>query len=268
MKIVFSRKGFDSGTGGFPSPIIDGRPISLPIPAKDEDNIRSVTTYGDLGLGEIVERVTKERVSRSSLCHYDPMFEGGRCAFGPGTKSAQGHLRNSGVAVGDVFLFFGLFSEEDGRDKHHRFFGYLEVGSVKALGAKPSAADQPKGFSIRHPHTIGDWRANNTLYTGKGCLALATPPELRLSRVGKPLSCWRVPTWLRTAGLTFHGNPDRWIGDETLNVVGRGQEFVSDISKVPEAMAWLEHIKSTIREGADLGIASTSGLRSPAMGGN
>jgi hypothetical protein len=40
MKIVFSRKGLDSGAGGFPSPIIDGRPISLPIPTR----IRSLQT--------------------------------------------------------------------------------------------------------------------------------------------------------------------------------------------------------------------------------
>jgi Nucleotide modification associated domain 3 len=34
MKVVFSRKGFNSSAGGAPSPIIDGRPISLPIPMR------------------------------------------------------------------------------------------------------------------------------------------------------------------------------------------------------------------------------------------
>src|SRR4029450_11040295 len=91
MKIVFSRKGFDSGAGGAPSPIMEGRPISLPIPTPR----RSLTTYAALGLGEIVEQVTKGRLSRSSLCHYDPMFEAGRCAFGQ-TGAAQSHLRNQG----------------------------------------------------------------------------------------------------------------------------------------------------------------------------
>ncbi len=32
MKIIISRKGFDSKYGGCPSPIIGNRPISLPIP--------------------------------------------------------------------------------------------------------------------------------------------------------------------------------------------------------------------------------------------
>lgn len=31
-RIVFSRKGLDSGCASSPSPIVDGRPISLPIP--------------------------------------------------------------------------------------------------------------------------------------------------------------------------------------------------------------------------------------------
>jgi hypothetical protein len=32
MKIIFSRKGFDTTFGGVPSPIIHGVPYSLPIP--------------------------------------------------------------------------------------------------------------------------------------------------------------------------------------------------------------------------------------------
>ena len=57
----------------------------------------------------------------------------------------QAHLCNNGVTVGDVFLFFGLFAEEEGRDRHHRIFGYLEVQSVNAVGAGPDASDQPSG---------------------------------------------------------------------------------------------------------------------------
>jgi hypothetical protein len=106
VRIIFSRKGFDSGVGGVPSPIIDGRPISLPIPT----NRRSETTYADLGLSEIVEAATKGRIAGTSLCHHDPMFEQGRCAFGQ-TGAAQAHLANNAVGVGDVFLFFGLFAE-------------------------------------------------------------------------------------------------------------------------------------------------------------
>ena len=62
MKLVFSRKGFDSATGGFPSPVVDGAPVSLPIPA----DTRSHTTYADLGLGTLVERVTGGRLTGAS----------------------------------------------------------------------------------------------------------------------------------------------------------------------------------------------------------
>lgn len=66
LRIIFSRKGFDTGSGGAPSPIIDGRPVSLPIPTKR----RSMISYEDLGLGD------------DHLCHEYPMFIGDRCAFG------------------------------------------------------------------------------------------------------------------------------------------------------------------------------------------
>lgn len=246
MKIVFSRKGFDSGAGGAPSPIMEGRPISLPIPTQRN----SMTTYGDLKLGDIVEKVTKGRLGRSSLCHHDPMFEAGRWAFGQ-TGAAQSHLRNQGVGIGDVFLFFGLFANASGRDRHHRIHGYLEVESVNSLGPNPDAASQPAGFSSRHPHTIGEWNPNNTIYLGPGHVATKAHANLRLSRIGEQVSRWRVPPWLRTAGLTYHGRQDRWIGEETLVAVAKGQEFVSDISTIPEASIWLECIKALIRGGSE-----------------
>jgi hypothetical protein len=43
MKLILSRKGFDSSTGGIPSPIFpDGRMVSLPIPDKS-----STLTFGE-----------------------------------------------------------------------------------------------------------------------------------------------------------------------------------------------------------------------------
>jgi hypothetical protein len=240
MKLIFSRKGFDSGSGGAASPIVAGRPISLPIPTKS----RSYTTYGDLELGEHVERATRGRLNRTSLCHLDPMFEGGRCAFGQ-TSTAQAHLHNQGVGVGDVFLFFGLFSDLDGSNRHHRIFGYLEVDAVTALGAAPDASSHPSGFSRQHPHTIGEWNPNNTIYLGPGRVATLAHDELRLSRA-EQVSLWRVPSWLCAAGLTYHSKGDRWIADDTLLSAARGQEFVSDISGIPVAHRWLENVRALI----------------------
>ena len=235
MKLVFSRKGFDGSAGGCPSPIVDGVPVSLPIPADG----RSHTTYGDLGLGGLVERVSGGRLTGTSLCHCDPMFEGGRCAFGQ-IGAAQSHLANNGVTVGDVFLFFGLFSDLDGGDRHHRIFGYLRVEDRLFLGPDPGSAAQPAGFGIRHPHSIGRWPRNNCLYVGEGSRAAHAGDALRLSVPGGPVSRWRVPRWLRETGLTYHGRADRWDGGQVLQSVGRGQEFVADISRHEEARRWVE----------------------------
>jgi putative DNA base modification enzyme with NMAD domain len=242
MKIIFSRKGFDSGTGGAPSPIIDRRPISLPIPTRH----RSETTYADLGLSEIVEAVTKGRIAGTSLCHNDPMFENNRCAFGQ-TGAAQAHLANNAVGVGDVFLFFGLFAHPDGRDRHHRLFGYLQVEEVIPLGRHPVEDDQPPGFLRRHPHTLGEWNPNNTLYLGQGQVTRAAHDDLSLSRPGSAVSRWRVPSWLREVGLTYHARADRWEGADTLSVAARGQEFVSDVGDRQDAHRWLEDMLSALR---------------------
>ena len=241
MKVVLSRKGFDSGAGGFPSPIIDGVPVSLPIPTHQ----RSITTFDDLGLGNVVAGITRGRLTGKDLCHYDPMFQDGRCAFGQ-TGSAQGHLQNNGISLGDIFLFFGLFSQQDGRDRHHRIFGYMRIEELHLLGPHPRPDQQPAGFMARHPHTIGEWNANNCLYVGEGRTVERANNQLRLSVQGGSVSRWRVPPWLRDAGLTYHGRPDRWEGDDILNVVGRGQEFVTNIAGVAEAEDWVQSILDAI----------------------
>jgi Nucleotide modification associated domain 3 len=241
MRVIFSRKGFDSAAGNAPSPIIDGEPISLPIPTKR----RSKTNYLVAGLGEIVEQMTKGRIGAAHLCHEDPMFSNGRWAFGQ-TGAAQSHLERNGVGVGDVFLFFGLFASLDGRDRHHRIFGYLAIDEVRRLGGRPSKSDNPKGFLRRHPHTIGEWNENNTLYLGSGAKAGSAHPYLRLTKAGAPVSVWTVPAWLKAAGLTYHRNPARWANDKELHVASRGQEFVSNIGNRAAPREWLRTMRAAI----------------------
>jgi hypothetical protein len=241
MRIVFSRKGFDSAAGKAPSPIIEGEPISLPVPTQR----RSETSYRILGLGDVVEHMTKGRIRSNDFCHEDPAFFNGRWAFGQ-TGAAQSHLERNGVGVGDVFLFFGLFAEADDRDRHHRIFGYLKVDEVRRLGSRPSERDNPEGCLRRHPHTIGEWNENNTLYLGSGAKARSAHPCLRLTKPGAPVSVWSVPVWLEAVGLTYHSNPARWVSDQELHVAGRGQEFVSNIGDDPVPKEWLRNIQAVI----------------------
>lgn len=237
----FRQKGFDSSAGGSPSPIVGGVPISLPIPTQR----RSETSYRLVGLGDVVEKITKGRIAADDLCHEDPVFFDGRWAFGQ-TGAAQSHLERNGVSVGDVFLFFGLFTSEDGRDRHHRIFGCLEVDEVRRIGAQPHKTDGPHGFPRRHPHTIGEWNENNTPYLGAGERTQTAHPSLRLSKPGGLPSIWLIPAWLKSVGLTYHSNPDRWVDDQELRVAARGQEFVSDIGDREEPRQWLHMVRAAI----------------------
>jgi len=241
MHIVLSRKGFDSTAGKAPSPIVDGRPVSLPIPTSR----RSSTCFGDLGFGVLVEKTTKGRIAASHLCHDDPLFADGHCWFGQ-CGSAQGHLEKQGVGVGDVFVFFGLFADEQTGERHHRIFGYMKVacqGAPDRVRGTPNWRDPPR----EHPHFIGEWNANNTIYHGPGSMARRASPALRLTREGGPLNQWIVPPWMKRLGLTYNDRPERWIRETELDSAKRGQEFVSCVGDDPEALQWLAGIVAEIK---------------------
>lgn len=223
MRLIFSRKGFDSAAGGGPSPIVAGRPLSLPIPlGRDE---RGGTPYAALGLGDHVR-------DPHALCHHDPFFARGRVAFGQ-HGAAESHLRAQGVGPGDLFLFFGLFAGA-GQPPHHRLFGWLRVEQRLHVGI-----DAPPRFARNHPHFANPhWRLNS-VYVGPGGTARRASDSLRLTAPGCSPSIWAVPDWLwRTRGLSYHGRADRWLPDGRLRSVGRGQEFVVDVTTQPAAQDW------------------------------
>jgi hypothetical protein len=240
MKIIFSRKGFDTGSGGRPSPIIDGRPISLPIPTSR----RSTTRYADLHLGELVERLTRGKVMSDSLCHDDPLFFDGKCAFGQ-TGAAQSHLSNNNVGVGDVFIFFGLFADDPGGEPHHLIYAYMLIEQIIPLGVIADTRLRPK-FAESHPHFIGEWNANNTLYVGPAEISNHASPSLRLTQPGGPVSVWAIPPWLASKGLSYHGRAARWLPSNRLQTVARGQEFIADVGNDPDALAWVYNVMKSI----------------------
>ena len=237
MRIIFSRKGFDSGSGGGSSPIVDGRPVSLPIP--DTKGIAR-TTYGDLGLGELAYAASRSAFGAESLCHHDPMFTpDGRCIFGQ-VGAAQTHLANQGVGQGDVFLFFGRFDGE-GHGAHHRIFGYFEVEQVIDL-ARCDDAMRAGYAALDHPHALGMHGSNDTLYVGPGRMAARASDLLRLTAPGEALSRWERPLWLRRGDLSYHDAEWRWAEPGRLIAVSRGQEFVADVGKRKAPREWLARV--------------------------
>jgi hypothetical protein len=240
LRIILSRKGFDSSYGGAPSPIVNGRPLSLPIPGSNGER----TTYGALGLGRTVSRVTNRRLTGRHRCHDDPMFADGHCWLGQ-AGAAQGHLRKQGVRTGDHFLFFGLFADPECGERHHRIFGHMRIachGGPAEVATHRDWHEPPRP----HPHRAGQWGNGNTIYHGPGATAHQASRALRLTREGGPLCHWTVPDWLEERGLSYHANPKRWLAPGLLNAAKRGQEFVCDIGDDVHAHDWLAGIIAEI----------------------
>lgn len=234
MKIVLSRKGFDSTAGGGPSPIVEGRPVSLPIPAGAG---RPGVSYAALGLGEHVARASRGRIAPEAMAHHDPLFTpDGRCLFGQ-CGASQAHLENQHVGPGDLFVFFGLFRDGNA-PPHHRIFGWLWVEDV-VRGSDPAWR---KLAALGHPHALSAHGVNDAIWCGPGGRASMAHPELRLTAEGGPPSVWRVPPWIAQRGLSYHANPARWRGDGVLQSVARGQEFVADAGDDEEAHAWAHRL--------------------------
>jgi putative DNA base modification enzyme with NMAD domain len=267
MKIVLSRKGFDSSFGGVPSPLLDGRPISLPIPTER----RTLTAFGDLRdpVPQMVADLSGARLGPASKCHLDPDLDEGalpnrrpgwRGALGQ-VAAAQAHLANQRVGTGDVFLFCGLFrpvEQRQGRWRYagppiHAVFGWLQVGeTVSHPGGGPLPG---RDWLDRHPHAHEGWDHMNIIYLGTESLALPHGTDLpgfgvfrtafRLTAPDAPSpSLWRVPEWLHAdggAGMTYHP-PHRWLDAGKVRSAARGQEFVADTSSRPDAAAWLADV--------------------------
>ncbi|MEM1051827.1 MAG: hypothetical protein AAGI28_07000 [Pseudomonadota bacterium] len=238
MRIIFSRKGFDSSAGGGPSPIVNGAPITLPIPA----GAASRTTYDDLGLGEHVVKASRRKLGAGDLCHHDPMFLADEtCVFGQ-CGAAQTHLERQSVGLGDVFLFFGLFAEEETGEPHHRIFAYLRVEKMVQL----SEGAPQELMELAHPHALAMHHSNDVIWRGEGRVAKRASERLRLTMPGGPPSLWQRPDWLKRGGLSYHDKPERWIYGGRLKSVARGQEFVAEIGRRSEPRTWLESVIAEI----------------------
>jgi hypothetical protein len=266
MRIIFSRKGFDSSAGGCPSPLIDGRPYSLPIPTRLPSNYR----FADLPtpLPELVAHLTKGRIKPTDSCHLDPDIDhsatgrqaGWRGALGQ-AGAAQGHLRRQGVASGDVFLFWGLFRPvvHEGSWRYvgqpeHRLFGWLQVDEILRVGSEPDTHLKRFPWLADHPHLQRGWKNSNTVYIASQNLVIGGQGPglpgfgvlnrgLRLTAVNSPkTSLWQVPAWLTPTqggcGMTFNP-PRRWTADATVEVAARGQEFVASPADLTAATEWI-----------------------------
>lgn len=185
MKVILSRKGFDSSNGGYPSPILpDGTMLSLPIPG-DDGLTYSEIQHNGITYSEILSQLTNNQF-RAKVCHLDPDIrpdlravpvENWSPAFGQ-ASSSQGLLQNAGVEVGDIFLFFGWFKKTKKTDSGYKYmtkrdsddfydvsdlhaiYGYMQIGEI----IKDKAEIQKYAW---HPHSqpyYNEPNFNNALY--------------------------------------------------------------------------------------------------------
>lgn len=274
MRIILSRKGFDSSSGGCPSPILpDGRMVSLPIP-----DSRSKVRYRDLKLvdvnaGRLVSQLTRSKIIGSNGAHLDPDLDVGHFPRMSGwrpllgqTGSAQGHLQKQGVESGDIFLFFGLFRDAEIHNRRWRFvpgskprhviWGWLQIDEILSVDSLDNDAYPWLNY---HPHLHGEPDKNNTLYLARDSFSLPGMdevsgsgtfdrfhPRLQLTQTSsnKP-SQWQLPKWFSPDDrppLSYHSKAERWQETQShclLNAVARGQEFVLLADQYPESSDWI-----------------------------
>ena len=276
-RIILSRKGFDQENGGCASPICDatGAMCSLPIPDR-KTNLRyrdinlGSPMAGLANLGRIVESLPKSHVTGSSEVHLDPDLRAGlhpehgddwRGLFGQ-SSAALSHLKDQGVAQGDLFLYFGWFrrvraSGSSGieylrtADDEHVIWGWLQVQStISPSGTVPM-------WASHHPHVVV---SHGELFVGSDRLSFAPSmegagtfdhydPRLRLTCPGvrRNRTLWRIPWFFARENprLTYHPKTV-WQQDGDYAIgksADKGQEFVLSTEGIEEEVGrWLSQL--------------------------
>lgn len=273
MKIILSRKAFDSGAGRVANPILDdGTMLPLPIPDKTSPIRYEDINLAGHNLGHVASDLTGGRTRADHFAHLDPDLDEPALKREPGWRpllgqagAAQSVLGREQVGPGDLFLFFGWFrraSNAGGRYRYvprepnlHVLWGWLQVGDVVPVESGPLP-----GWMSYHPHLAsGRPLVADHLYVARRNLVLdgieldlpgagrfpKFKSQLQLTAPGFGRSNWRLPAWFAPSSdrppLGYHARSDRWqVHDDhvLLKTVGRGQEFVLDADAYPEAQEW------------------------------
>ena len=275
MKIILSRKGFDTAHGRYPSPIINGTPLSLPIPDQQDTIKYSDLTFNNKSYFQIMTELGMHGYNPNSTCHFDPdltcnaltnrnLDNDWRGTLGQ-MMQAQGHLNNQDVGIGDLFLFFGWFKETeyiDGKLSYkkdpkypngfHLVWGYLEISKIIQTALWDTASLlKSHPWLKNHPHVsredVMDLKSN-TIYIGAEKLALRQnqagfgilpfSEKLILTKAySNAISHWDLEKLKQLRGLTItYHNQESWH-DDYFQAAYPGQEFVIEESKQAENWA-------------------------------
>lgn len=248
MKVILSRKGFDSENGGIPSPVfLNGDAVSLPIPSDIEKTTFADFQYEKIGYHEIFSELLGEyEFLYNSHCHFDPDLDGSRYVKKPKNwkpgfgqcSTSLSYLKNTvKIEPGDLFLFFGWFHfvEFDNQNlikyirkdpsyflchDFHLIWGYMQVGEI-LTDYKSKAKKLPW-----HPHSAdyrNDDSYDDTIFVGSKHLSFA--PDMPGAGI-LPFSDKRILTLEGKTKATWKYNkvydPDHIIGSRKNSAKGDG----------------------------------------------
>lgn len=261
MKVILSRKGFDSSNGGNASPIMpDGTLLSLPIKAKYETTYFSQLKYQNKSLYDIIKELNpRTKIKDYYKCHLDPdirdfgIVKGWEPLFGQ-EGTSQSHLENRDVAEGDLFLFFGWFKQSEwvngklhfvkkAKDKHI-IWGYLQIKEIY------TSFDNLPVSCHYHPHAFIKrfQKQKNCIYTATKRLSINKKktgygtfryhPSLVLTKEGYSRTKWELPPFFQDVEISYHKADS--FNEHYFVSASRGQEFV--ISEDSRVTAWAKSI--------------------------
>jgi hypothetical protein len=256
MKVIFSRKGFDSTSGGKPSLIVDDTIITFPIPQANTGvfyndlitplGVNYNTLFHDLGIHQFSEAHVDPDLNPDIFGVERP--NGWRGIFGQ-DDSSQTHLSKENVSENDLFLFFGWFkygtkkgdnffytANKKNPDGFHMLWGFLETG-------KPIKVEKDKipDWASKHTHVLNKRlhdNSNNTLYPAAEASSIGLKEtfgifnfseDLILSNPGNR-SNWKLDKCFKNKKISHHGNDAKINDSNHFQSVGRGQEFVFEES--------------------------------------
>lgn len=262
MKIILSRKGFDSTAGGMASPILpDGTLLSLPIPDKLSQVTYDDIRYEGVKYSEILQQLRGEEKQNHWKCHIDPDIRPileitEKCIWKPSfgqEKMSLSYLENREVGEGDIFLFFGWFKQTEGDFRNgtlkfvkgapdiHIIYGYLQVDEIVK-----DKNEMKKKFPL-HPHSVEERliEQSNAIFVAKEFLTidkkkkgygvLNFSEDRILTKEGCPRSFWKIEEALMPSNTLKDSN--KALKDGYLNYLGQWQEMILKDNKVSEEWA-------------------------------
>lgn len=272
MKVILSRKGFDSNTGGISSAIFEnGDLISFPIPEHVVDGVKedhfNMLKYKDLDLSRILNNLGYQN---NQKCHIDPdiihdrrkeAIQDWEAIFGQCDQAASYLTKTLKVKKGDIFLFFGNFHFVENVNGVYRrtkktgnfykdndlqlIWGYLQVGEIIT-----NEAEQKKYYW--HPHAMKYYteKTHNVMFVaseklsfnkdipGYGLLKYRTDRVLTKENFSK--ANWKINPVYDVDSI--YGNRKNSANNHERTIYYRGQWQELGLKESKECQDWVKKI--------------------------